>query len=66
MRRALEERVGILEDIASNPAANPGDRIRALEVLARYGLGTQDEREQSGEVTVRVSYEPPAGADRDG
>jgi len=31
--------VSVLEEIADSPEADPADRIRAVDVLARYGLG---------------------------
>jgi hypothetical protein len=38
-RKAAGERLGVLTDIADGTKRAPGDRIRAVEVLARYGLG---------------------------
>ena len=63
MRLALEDRLGVLADIADNPASNAGDRIRALEVLARYGLGTSDTL--TADVTARpgVIALPPEGGE---
>jgi len=31
--------VGVAEAIADDPTADPQDRLRALDLLARYGLG---------------------------
>ena len=39
LRGSLEARVSVLEEIADSPDADPADRIRAVDVLARYGLG---------------------------
>jgi hypothetical protein len=39
LRGALEERIGVLEAIADDVAAPARDRIRAVDTLARYGLG---------------------------
>ena len=63
MRLALEDRLTVLADIADNPASNAGDRIRALEVLARYGLGTSDTL--TADVTARpgVIALPPEGTE---
>ena len=33
----------MLEEIADDPKANAGDRIRALDLLGKYGLGTQQQ-----------------------
>ena len=35
----------MLEDIASDPNASPSDKIRALDLMLRYGLGTHTEHE---------------------
>ena len=40
LRGSLDERVAILEQIADNPDASDRDRIKAVDVMARYGLGT--------------------------
>ena len=39
LRGSFDERVGVLEQIADDQAADPQDRIRALEVMGKYGLG---------------------------
>lgn len=36
-------KIGEGEEVAGLCSASPGDRIRALEVLAKYGVGTSDE-----------------------
>ena len=43
LRGSVEERVRILEEIADDHSALKTDRIRALDVLARYGLGAASE-----------------------
>ena len=40
LRGSLDERVAVLEEIADNPDASDRDRIKAVDVLAKYGLGT--------------------------
>ena len=40
MRGALAKRVKIAEQIADDTHASQSDRIRALDFLAKYGLGT--------------------------
>ena len=40
LRGSLDERVGVLEQIADDESASHRDRIKAVDVLARYGLGT--------------------------
>ena len=42
MRESLETRLCIAEGIADSPKSNNNDRLKALEFLARYGLGTTD------------------------
>jgi hypothetical protein len=38
-RQAAADRLGVLTTIADSAESGAGDRIRAVEVLARYGLG---------------------------
>ena len=42
-RGSFEDRIAVLEEIADDPKANAGDRIRALDLLGKYGLGTQQQ-----------------------
>ena len=42
-RGSFEDRIVVLEEIADDPKANAGDRIRALDLLGKYGLGTQQQ-----------------------
>ncbi len=39
MRLAAAQRVPVLEAIADDPEAAAGDRIRAVDTLAKHGLG---------------------------
>lgn len=43
LRGSFQERVKVLEEIADDPEADPQDRIRAIDVLAKYGLGVTRE-----------------------
>lgn len=43
LRGSLLARVAVLESIADDPAGLSSDRIRAIDVLARYGLGAATE-----------------------
>jgi len=43
LRGSFQERVKVLEEIADDAQADPQDRIRALDVLAKYGLGVTRE-----------------------
>ena len=40
LRGSFEDRVSVLEAIADDEEADPQDRIRAVDVLGKYGLGT--------------------------
>ena len=61
MRGALADRVHIAEEIADNATLNPADRLRALEFLARYGLGNHPE--PIGEsVPMAAVWLPPLNA----
>ena len=42
-RGSFEDRIVVLEEIADDAKANAGDRIRALDLLGQYGLGTQQQ-----------------------
>ena len=42
-RGSFEDRIVVLEEIADNPKASASDRIRALDLLGKYGLGTQQQ-----------------------
>lgn len=42
MRESLDKRLVIAEQIADDKEAAPSERMKALELLARYGLGTSD------------------------
>lgn len=43
MREALAARVSLAEAIADDPANAPAERLRALDLLGRYGLGSTRE-----------------------
>lgn len=43
LRGSMAERVAILEGIADSKSASDADRIRAIDTLAKYGLGTLKE-----------------------
>ena len=43
LRGSFDERVAVLEDIADSNAESTADRIRAIDLLAKYGLGTLKE-----------------------
>ena len=57
LRAVLETRgLDVVQEIINNPAVDPGDRLRAVELAARYGLGTSDQ--VSSDVTVREAVTP--------
>jgi hypothetical protein len=39
LRGSLEQRVSVLEAIADDPEVAPQDRIRAIDVMGKYGIG---------------------------
>lgn len=43
LRGSFADRVAVLEEIADNPQSSAGDRIRAVDLLAKYGLGAATE-----------------------
>jgi hypothetical protein len=60
MCASLDQRLAIAEKILDNPEADPSDQLRALDFLAKYGLGmTNTETDAEGnDVLVRVRREP--------
>lgn len=40
MREALADRLHILADIADDPTVTPTERMKALDLLGKYGMGT--------------------------
>jgi hypothetical protein len=61
LRGSFSERVKILEQIADSADASAADRIKAVDMLAKYGLGTQQEvvgdPEKPQELRVRFVHE---------
>ena len=43
LRASFDQRVKILEEIADSEQASPADRMKAVDLLAKYGLGTTKE-----------------------
>jgi hypothetical protein len=66
LRGSLEARVSVLEEIADSPEADPADRIRAVDILAKYGLGTASDvtvdqvRDRLGRTVALVRDRLPA------
>ena len=60
MRGSLADRLRIAEEIADNKKSNDSDRLKALDFLAKYGLGTTNTQTdtEGNDVLVRVRREP--------
>lgn len=43
LRGSFEQRIRVLEEIADNGQASAADRIRAIDLLAKYSLGARSE-----------------------
>lgn len=43
LRGSFSDRIKILEAIADDPEVSPSDRVKAIDMLAKYGLGTRQE-----------------------
>jgi hypothetical protein len=55
MRGSLAQRIVIAEKIADNPKSSDSDRLRALDFLAKYGMGTTvTETDPNGEHAEKV------------
>jgi hypothetical protein len=63
MSFSLEARVSIIEEIAEDPTARPADRLRALDLLAKYGLGIA--HEVAGPDSGPIGIEAVPGAARE-
>lgn len=60
MRQALAERLHIAEAIADDETGSASDRLRALDFMAKYGLGTTiTETDTEGKDKARVIEVPP-------
>ncbi|MFN8858769.1 MAG: hypothetical protein ACK5ZR_00425 [Gemmatimonadaceae bacterium] len=60
MRDAFAARIHLLEAFADNPQLAVSGRLRALDQLARYGLGattTQTDVDGNGPAFVRIVHE---------
>jgi hypothetical protein len=64
LRGSFAERIQVLEDIADH-GRNDTDRIRAIELMGRYGLGVADRLEVQAETraTAQIIYLPRLGAE---
>ena len=64
LRGSFAERIQVLEDIADH-GRNDTDRIRAIELMGRYGLGVADRLEVQAETraTAQIIYLPQLGAE---
>lgn len=57
LRGSLEQRIEILEAIIDNATSKDADRIRALDLLAKYGLGRSFELSGPDAGPVEVDVE---------
>ena len=72
LQGSLADRITILEEIADDPDVRPRDRIRAVDTLARFGLGvavgeltTEDVRERLTKTLDVIQHElTPDDAER--
>lgn len=59
VRGSFDQRIAILEEIADNPESDDSDRIKAVDLLGKYGLGTTvTETDTEGHDAIRVIREP--------
>ncbi|MSR07744.1 MAG: hypothetical protein EXR93_11865 [Gemmatimonadetes bacterium] len=62
LRGSFEQRIPVLEAIADDQEQSAGDRIRALDTLAKYGLGplqgvSADQVRERLRATLQIIYE---------
>jgi hypothetical protein len=59
MRGSLAKRLHVANEIIDDPKASSNDRLRALDFLAKYGIGTTiTETNTEGRDVIRVIREP--------
>ncbi|MFN9203858.1 MAG: hypothetical protein ACK6DP_12435 [Gemmatimonas sp.] len=64
MRTALDERLHILADIADDPSKTPIERMKALDMLGKYGMGTTiTETDNEGKDVPRAVLMVPMAPD---
>lgn len=58
-RGGFDRRIKVLEEIADDPSLPTRDRIRAIDVLGKYGLGAHQEKlqEEDKQVVVFITRE---------
>ncbi len=58
-RGGFDRRIKVLEEIADDPTIPTRDRIRAIDLLGKYGLGTHPEngQEEGKDVIIRIVRE---------
>lgn len=39
LRGSMRDRINVLEEIADDPQSKPSDRLKAIDLIAKYGLG---------------------------
>jgi hypothetical protein len=54
LRGSFAQRITVLEAIADDPDLSPADRIRALDLMARYGIGTDSKVEVDAPNLARI------------
>lgn len=54
MRESLASRLSIAERIADDEKSTNSDRLRAIDLMCRYGLGGTDAEYGSEPVTIRI------------
>ena len=56
LRGSFDDRIRVLEEIADDPTVSASDRMRAIDLLAKYGLGTQAEVTGADGGPVQVAH----------
>lgn len=65
-RQGFDERIPILTQIAEDPNASQSDRLKAIDLLGKYGQLQHIEINSTGSMTVKVVFEEAEESDDEG
>jgi hypothetical protein len=57
LRASFDQRIPVLESIADALKGSPADRTRAIEMMARFGLGTENTIQLAGYPGAQLALE---------
>jgi hypothetical protein len=57
LRGSFEQRIRVLETIADSAVGDDADRMRAIDMMAKYGLGTENEVRLVGFTGAQIAFD---------